>query len=140
MAFLPIISKKGKGVIYMGGTFTSLGALKAALKKEVEEAMQETMEKSYKDAKDNVGNFYAAPEGDYSRTGTLKESPTMSVSGMSGELSLNTGAAYSPAGRDTNTIYNYAEGGGLLGNGGFWNKTKSDVEKNIQESFGKRFN
>lgn len=49
MAFLPIISKKGKGVIYMGGTFTSLGALKAALKKEVEEAMQETMEKSYKD-------------------------------------------------------------------------------------------
>lgn len=48
----------------MGGTFTSLGALKAAIKKEVEEAMQETMEKSYKDAKDNVGNFYAAPEGD----------------------------------------------------------------------------
>ena len=40
----------------MGGTFTSLGALKAAIKKEVEEAMQETMEKSYKDAKDNVGN------------------------------------------------------------------------------------
>lgn len=61
----------------MGGTFTSLGALKAAIKKEVEEAMQETMEKSYKDAKDNVGNFYAAPEGDYHRTGALRESPTI---------------------------------------------------------------
>lgn len=124
----------------MGGTFTSLGALKAAIKKECEEALQEAMEKSYKDAKDNVGNFYVAPEGYYHRTGALRESPTMSVSGMHGELSLNTGYAYSPAGRDTNTIYNYAEGGGLLGNGGFWNKTKSDVEKNIQESFGKRFN
>ena len=123
----------------MGGTFTSLGALKAAIQKEVEEALQETMEKSYKDAKDNVNNFYAAPEGDYHRTGALAESPTMSVSGMHGELSLNTGYAYSPAGRDTNTIYNYAESGGLIGNGGFWAKTEADVQKNIDESFGKRF-
>ena len=124
----------------MGGTFSSWGALKAAIKKECEEALQEAMEKSYTDAKDNVGNFYAAPEGDYSRTGTLKESPTMSVSGMHGELSLNTGYGYSPAGRDTNTIYNYAESGSLLGNGGFWAKTEADIQKNIDESFGKRFN
>lgn len=123
----------------MGGTFSSLGALKAAIKKKCEEAMQETMEKSYKDAKDNVNNFYAAPEGEYHRTGALAESPTMSVSGMSGELSLNTGHAYSPAGVDTNTIYNYAESGGLIGNGGFWAKSKADVQKNINESFGKRF-
>lgn len=124
----------------MGGTFTSWGALKAAIQKECEEALQEAMEKSYTDAKDNVENFYAAPEGDYHRTGALKESPTMSVSGMHGELSLNTGYAYSPAGRDTNTIYNYAESGSLLGNGGFWAKTEADVQKNIDESFGKRFN
>ena len=124
----------------MGGTFTSLGALKAAIQKECEEALQEAMEKSYKDAKDNVENFYAAPEGAYHRIGALKESPTMSVSGMHGELSLNTGYAYSPAGRDTNTIYNYAESGSLLGNGGFWAKTEADVQKNIDASFGKRFN
>lgn len=123
----------------MGGTFTSWGALKAAIQKECEEAMQETMEKSYEDAKDNVGNFYAAPEGDYHRIGALKESPTMFVSGMSGEVFLNTGYGYSPAGRDTNTIYNYAESGSLLGNGGFWAKTEADVQKNIDESFGKRF-
>ena len=67
MAFLPIFQESWEK--QMGGTFTSLGALKAAIKKEVEEAMQETMEKSYKDAKDNVGNFYAAPEGVYHRTG-----------------------------------------------------------------------
>ena len=124
----------------MGGTFTSWGALKAAIQKECEEALQEAMEKSYTDATDNVDNFYAAPEGVYHRTGALRESPTMSVSGMHGELSLNTGYAYSPAGRDTNTIYNYAESGSLLGNGGFWAKTEEDIQKNIDESFGKRFN
>ena len=124
----------------MGGTFSSWGALKAAIQKKCEEALQEAMEKSYTDAKDNVENFYAAPEGAYHRIGALKESPTMSVSGMHGELSLNTGYAYFPAGRDTNTIYNYAESGSLLGNGGFWEKSKSDVQKNIDESFGKRFN
>lgn len=124
----------------MGGTFTSCGALKAAIQKDCEEALQEAMEKSYTDAKDNVGNFYAAPEGVYHRTGALRESPTMSVSGMHGELSLNTGYAYSPAGRDTNTIYNYAESDSLLGNGGFWAKTEEDIQKNIDESFGKRFN
>lgn len=43
------------------------------------------------------------------------------------------------SGRDTQTIYGYAESGGLLGNGGFWAKTKEDVKKNIDESFGKRF-
>ena len=124
----------------MGGTFTSWGALKAPIQKECEEALQEAMEKSYMDAQNNVENFYAAPEGEYHRTGALRESPTMSVSGMHGELSLNTGYAYSPAGRDTNTIYNYAESGSLLGNGGYWAKTEADVQKNIDESFGKRFN
>ena len=124
----------------MGGTFTSWGALKAPIQKECEEALQEAMEKSYMDAQNNVENFYAAPEGEYHRTGALRESPTMSVSGMHGELSLNTGYAYSPAGRDTNTIYNYAESGSLLGNGGYWAKTEADVQKNIDEPFGKRFN
>lgn len=55
-----------------------------------------------------------------------------------GKLSLNTGHAYSPAERDTNTIYNYAESGGLIGNGGFWAKTEADVQKN-DELLGKRF-
>ena len=42
-------------------------------------------------------------------------------------------------GRDTQTIYGYAEAGELLGNGGFWEKSKQNIEKNIQEAFGKRF-
>lgn len=117
-----------------------MGRTQSGNTKKCEEALQEAMEKSYMDAQNNVENFYAAPEGEYHRTGALRESPTMSVSGMHGELSLNTGYAYSPAGRDTNTIYNYAESGSLLGNGGYWAKTEADVQKNIDESFGKRFN
>ena len=58
---------------------------------------------------------------------------------MHGEVSLDTGYRYNPSGRDTQTIYNYAENNGLLGNGGFWKKTEEDIEKNIDESFGKRF-
>ena len=55
------------------------------------------------------------------------------------QLSINTGTQYDPAGRDTETIYGYAEEGGLRGNGGFWKQTEIDIENNIDESFGKRF-
>lgn len=50
-----------------------------------------------------------------------------------GEISLNTGHGYSPSGRDTRTIYGYAENGGLLGNGGFWADTMSRIPAHIQQ-------
>ena len=53
--------------------------------------------------------------------------------------SLNTGHGYSPSGRDTRTIYGYAENSGLLGNGGFWADTISRIPAHIQQSFGSRF-
>ena len=46
---------------------------------------------------------------------------------------------YDSSRRDTQTIYNYAEDGGLIGNGGFWAKTKVDFERNIKSAFGKWF-
>ena len=55
------------------------------------------------------------------------------------ELGLDTDFRYSPSGRDTATIYTFAEENGLRGKGAFWRKTKEDVKKNIKESFGKRF-
>ena len=58
---------------------------------------------------------------------------------VTGEIKLNTGFNYDPSGRDTQTIYGYAEDGGLLGNGGFWEQTKEDVQKNITEVFGRKF-
>lgn len=127
----------------MSKTFTSFGALKAALQQELTAAMTETIDKSFQDTHTNIDEFYASPEGGYHRIGQLGESPESEVLGggdsVTGIVRLDTGYRYNPSGRDTQTIYGYAESGGLLGNGGFWAKTKEDVKKNIDESFGKRF-
>lgn len=127
----------------MAKSFSSWGALKKALQNEVRAALEETIDKSYQDTKENVDYFYASPEGRYMRTGQLAESVQQEISGsgdnLCGTISLDTSYVYNPSARTTQEIYGYAEDGGLLGNGGFWDKTKSDVEKNIQESFGKRF-
>ena len=109
----------------MSKTFTSMDALKAAIQKEIKEAMTEVADQSFLNVHQNV------------------ESPEVRLSGSGDnynlQISLDTGFRYNPSGRDTMTIYNYAESGGLSGNGGFWAKTKKDVEKNINVAFGKRF-
>ena len=128
----------------MSKTFNSFNALKKAIQKEVQAAMNEVVNTSFVNAHSNVDQFYNSPEGRYKRTGQLAESPEMSLSGSGdsyrGEISLDTGFRYNLSGRDTQTIYGNAEEGGLLGNGGFWEQTEQDVEKNIIEAFGKRFN
>lgn len=128
----------------MNKVFTSWSALKVAVQKEMQSAMKETVDKSLLDAQDNVMDFYNSPEGTYKRTGQLGNSPEGEVLGsansVSGEIRLDTSYIYNPSGRDTKTIYGYAESGGLLGNGGFWEQTKEDVGKNIRDIFGKRFN
>lgn len=125
----------------MSKSFTSWGALKAALQQELTAAMTETIDKSFQDAQKNVNEFYASSGGRYQRTGQLGNSPEAETGGdsVTGIVRLNTGVYYNPAGRDTQTIFGYAENGGLLGNGGFWSRTEEDIQKNIQESFGKRF-
>ena len=114
-----------------------------ALQKEVAEATEEVVDDSLDDLYRNVDRFYSSSEGRYHRTGALRMSPQSyfmpggSVS--AGEISLNTGYGYSPSGRTTQTIYSYAENGGLLGNGGFWADTMSRIPEHIQQSFGGRF-
>lgn len=127
----------------MTKTFSNWGSLKSHLRKEMKGAMIETIDKSFSELNENVGYFYDTPEGAYHRTGALSESPEYEISGggdsVNGELRLDTGHTYNPSGRDTQTIYGYAEAGELLGNGGFWDKSKENIEKNIQEAFGKHF-
>lgn len=136
----------------MAKTFKSWDALQKAIQQEMKVAMEETVDKSFQDLHKNVDHFYdspgnptsvANPPPGYDRTGQLAESPEQKVSGggnsVRGELKLDTTYKYVPSGRDTNTIYGYAENGGLLGNGGFWQRTLDDIEDNINESFGKRF-
>lgn len=132
--------------------FTSWSALEKAAKRKMQDAMKATVEESYQDAKVNVAAFYtlpgnptsiANPPPGYDRTGRLGKSPerefSLGGSSASGEIKLNTDYTYKPSGRDTTTIYNYAEQDGLLGLGGFWEETKQDVKKNINQEFGKRF-
>lgn len=127
----------------MAGTFISWSALVLALQKEVADATQEVIDQSVDDLYRNVDQFYGSAAGRYNRTGTLRMSPMSSFMGggsvSSGEIRLDTGHTYVPAGRDTVTIYNYAEDGGLLGQGGFWSRTMAAVPGYIQASFGKRF-
>ena len=129
--------------ISMGGTFTSWGALEQALQKEVADATREVIDNSMEDLHRNVDRFYGAAGGRYMRTGTLRSSPECSFMGggavSSGEIRLNTGYTYVPSGRDTKTIYNYAESGGLLGRGGFWSDTMNGIPRHIQAAFGSRF-
>ena len=128
----------------MGGTYTSTDALKRAIQQEMYDALDEATNKSFEDLKENVDYFYAAPEGTYHRTGQLKSSPQLDGINHNGntalsQISINTSTQYDPAGRDTETIYGYAEDDGLLGNGGFWRVTLIETEENINEAFGKRF-
>lgn len=122
-----------------------MSALKNALRKEMFVVLNETVEMSYQDLKTNVNHFYDSEEGNYKRTYQLMNAPQakeISCSGDSamGEICIDTDSPnYDPAGRSVQTIYNYAEAGGLRGNGDFWSKTEEDIPKNIEKSFGKHF-
>ena len=110
----------------------------------MEAAVAETVDESFKDLHENVDSFYNSPEVGYPRIGQLAESPQHDGihSGgdtVTGGISLDTGYRYDPSGRETQTIYNYAEDGVLIGNGGFWAKTKEDFERKMKSAFGKRF-
>lgn len=133
-------------------TYKSKSALLAAIQKEMYSAMEETVEKSFQDLHENVDYFYDSPGNPtsvhtpppgYDRTGQLAESPEREISGggntVTAKLNLDTSYKYTPSGRDTKTIYGYAEDGGLLGNGGFWKKTLYEIEENMNEAFEKRF-
>ena len=126
----------------MARKFTSWDDLETALQKEMYSAMEEVIDQSFQDLHENVDYFYESPEGAYKRTGQLGESPEyeLSESGndLIGKINLDTTYKYNPSGRDTETIYGYAENNELLGNGGFWDKTMNQIEENIKNAFNKR--
>lgn len=122
----------------MRGTYTSWNALKTALQEELEEAIGEAVQEIYADLQANVSHFYDKPEGRYHRTEKLKNSQKCEclASGNSaiGEVYLDTSFDYTPSGRDTETIFQYAEAGGLIGNGGFWKETQDRAKEHIEDA------
>ena len=127
----------------MAKVVTSWAELESALQDEMYDAMEETINNSFENLHEYVDHFYSAPEGTYHRTGQLAESPEQELSGkgnvITGEIKLDTSYVYSPSGRDTETIYGYAENDGLLGYGGFWKNTEIAIEENLENAFSKRF-
>ena len=128
----------------MAKSFTNWKDLEKAIQKEMYAAWDKTTMKSLKNLEQNVTNFYSFPEGKYKRTGQLQNSPQLDSAFRDGnfavsQISINTGTQYDPAGRDTETIYGYAEDGGLLGKGGFWKETEEDIQRNLDNEFGARF-
>ncbi|MDO4306685.1 MAG: hypothetical protein Q4C77_07610 [Eubacteriales bacterium] len=121
-----------------------MGKIKNEITRAFKAVFEEAVDHSFQDIHRNVDNFYNSPQGQYERTGQLAESPqinscTISDTAAHAQLSLDTSYTYVPSGRDTNTIYGYAESGGLLGNGGFWEKSMEDIEKNLKDAFESRF-
>lgn len=128
----------------MGGTFTNFGALKAAMQEGLLEAVEGATTEGHDLLSENVGRFYNSPQGAYQRTGQLRASPQIdgvSSNGDSaiGQFSVNTGTQYDPAGRDTATIYGYAEAGGLLGQGDFHKDTEAKMQSILDKNVKSRF-
>ena len=122
----------------------SMGQLQDALIKQIRAAVQEAVEESYISLQKNVEQFYFSAGGQYHRTGQLKKSPQIDFlrqdgNRVEGQISLNTSKEYHPSGRDTETIYSFAENGLLIGNGGFWERTVSDMDEIVHQVFSKTF-
>ena len=117
-------------------TYKSLDSLKSAILKEVRSAVDAT-------AKESKNVFYSIPEGRYHRIGMLQAAPQLDTvfetkNGAMAQISINTGTQYDPAGRDTETIYGYAESDGLIGKGGFWERSKEEIPRILEEEIEKR--
>lgn len=124
-------------------TYKSLEALKAAILKEVRSAVDDAAQKSKNMLQKNVDEFYSVPGGRYHRIGMLQAAPQLdtvyeTINGAMAQISINTGTQYDPAGRDTEIIYGYAEDDGLIGRGGFWERSIAEVPGILKEEIEKR--
>lgn len=132
----------------MSKVCNSWAELEMALQQAMYDAIDEATQNSYEDLKENVEHFYDGDKGikpaTYKRTGQFMNSPqldniTHAGNTATSQISINDEVPYNPSGRDTHTIYEYAEDGGLRGYGGFWQRSMEDTRRNIADSFSKRF-
>lgn len=132
----------------MAKKISSWTELESALQKEMHNAMEEIVQKGYLKACENAVDFYS--EGNptvYNRTGTYGDTPdTDGVEGSGNNLSAKIymnafGHGYSTGTFSAREVWEAAENHshGVLGKSGRWAQTESDIERTIQEVFGKRF-
>ena len=131
----------------MARSFTNSEALLAAIRKEMQSAMDEVESKGYLAAVKNAGDFYSQGHPNrYKRTpsyGNSAKSTGVIGSGdhLETEIYLDTGFNYSTGSWSTPKIFDAIEfgDGGVLGKTGRWQQTEEDVERIINEAFVKRF-
>lgn len=128
--------------------YTSWVALENAIQKELKNTMNTIEHRSYNKALENAEEFYSqgSPKR-YVRTGTYGDTPDST--GVSGggnhyetDIYMNpNGHGYSTGTFSAYQVWEAVENSsyGVLGLPGRWNETESDIQKIINEEFGKRF-
>lgn len=131
----------------MARSFTNSEALLAAIRKEMQDAMNEVESKGYLAAVKNAGEFYSQGHpSSYKRTHSYGNSPkSTGVLGagdhLEAEIYLDMNFNYTTGSWYTPKVFDAIEfgGGGILGKTGRWQQTEEDVERIINEAFAKRF-
>ena len=128
-------------------TVTSTEQLEAALRSKMKSAMEAARSKVEAQAEGNAWEFYT--EGDpvrYERTGALGNTPETtgvqnSGNNVSFEVRLNDNYSYSTGTFTANEVLTAAENhaAGILGKPGFWEKTKEDSQKILDETMSAAF-
>lgn len=122
-------------------TYTSISAVKAAIRKKAQQAIGEISQKGYETAQNNVEGFYTGSPVYYKRTGKLGDSPrTTGVQGkgshVSTEIYLDDNYSYSTGTWTAEQVMEAAENGygNLVGTGGFWRKTVDEMPDIINDA------
>ena len=128
--------------------YTNIWSLMAALQREMRNAMNATEQRSYEKARENASMFYSQGSPvEYRRTGKYGDAPdSTGVSGggnyLEAEIYMNpAGHGYTTGTFSAQEVWQAAEDhdAGILGMPGRWAQTESDIERIINEEFGKRF-
>lgn len=131
----------------MGKKITSFAQLRSECQKKMKKAMNEAESKTYLNANENLTDFYSQGKPtEYKRTGQLGNSTrTTGVTGggnhLHAEVYLDPTYNYDTGTYSTPKVMSEAEvgGSGILGKGGFWERTEEDAKRNVDEAFSREF-
>lgn len=131
----------------MGKVVKSFAELEKACQAKMAKAMSQAESKTYLNANENLTESYNTPYPQvYDRTYQLQNSAkTTDVQGsgnhLHAEIYLDPTYEYDTGTYTAAKVMAEAEvgGSGILLKSGFWERTKEDAQRNVDEAFGKEF-
>ncbi|MDD3361550.1 MAG: hypothetical protein PHW34_07755 [Hespellia sp.] len=128
----------------MGGTFNNMSSLVASVKRDISKAVNLIDVKGEAALHENTWAYYTSQPDKYIRTGALGNTPRSSGVTSSGntwelELYLDDSYRYSTGTWDMKTVLDAANNGALVGSGGFWEQSKEDIERIVNETLSQFF-